>query len=39
MKIRSAPEGITKRTHAGVSTLVEVLELSAIALNLIEVGP
>ncbi len=38
-KIRSATEGIATRTHAGVSAFVEVLEPSAIALNLIEVDP
>ena len=38
-KIRSAPEGIAIRTQAGVSTPVELLEPSAIALNLIEVDP
>jgi NADH dehydrogenase len=38
-KIRSAPEGIATRNHAGVSFAVELLEPSAIALNLIEVDP
>src|ERR1035437_2765258 len=40
-KIRSAPEGITTRIHAGVSLSIEfpieLLEPSAIGLNLIEV--
>src|SRR6202049_4060808 len=38
-KIRSAADGMTTRTHAGFSALLEVLEPSVIALNLIEVDP
>ena len=38
-KIRSATEGIARRVHTGVPASEELLEPSAIALNLIEVGP
>jgi hypothetical protein len=35
--IKSATEGIATRTHAGIAALKELLEPSAIAVNLIEV--